>query len=538
VVFSLFLALLANLYQLQIRKGYLYAARAESQVRLAGFLEPKRGAIFFTDRHNNKIPVALNKDFPVVFAVPRQVTDVPRVVDFLSNLFSEDKDVISKHFVRSDDPYELIATKVSDSHVEAVREADLAGVFVDSQSFRFYPFSELAAHFLGFVGPSSEDNELRGRYGVESYYDDELRGSSGEIKGAKIVEPVDGSDIAFTIDRDIQAQAEDILSKTIEKTKATGGTVIVEEPFTGKILALANRPTFDPNNYAKSPISYFLNPAVQSIYEPGSVMKVMTMSGAIESGSVAANTTYTDTGSLVVGPDKITNAENAVYGKVTMTEVIEHSINTGAAFAMKAMGSDTFLSFLKKFGLNEKTGISLPGEVSTNLKTLYKNAPELNFVTASFGQGIAVTPISLISAVSAIANDGVLMKPFIRVDEKPTVVRKVISKKTADTVTDMMASAVYKAKIAQVPGYTVAGKTGTAQIPNFSTGGYTKEFIHTFVGFAPASDPKFIILFKVDKPQVGALAGLTVVPAFRELAEFILSYYAIPPDALNNLGTQ
>jgi cell division protein FtsI/penicillin-binding protein 2 len=215
-----------------------------------------------------------------------------------------------------------------------------------------------------------------------------------------------------------------------------------------------------------------------------------------------------------------------------MTEVIEGSINTGTIFAQQKMGEDIFYNYLIKFGLNELTGIPLPGEVRGNINNL-KKGKDIDFATASYGQGIAVTPIGMINAASAIANGGILMKPLILSEDKPEVVRRVISEETATKVVKMMVSAVDKNVLAATANYSVAGKTGTAFIPDFNKGGYTDNVINTYIGFAPAYDPKFVILIKLIKPEGNPLAGQTVVPAFRELTRFILNYYAVAPDRLS-----
>ncbi len=216
-----------------------------------------------------------------------------------------------------------------------------------------------------------------------------------------------------------------------------------------------------------------------------------------------------------------------------MTEVIQNSLNTGAAYAQQLIGKDLFYNYLVKFGFNDKTGIELPGEVSSNIKKLKSSSKDVDFATASFGQGVAATPLAVINAFSAIANGGNLMKPFIIEGTKPQVIQKVISREAAMAAAKMMVAAVDKAQIAKIPGYYVAGKTGTAQVPDFVHGGYLYNiFIDTYVGFAPAYDAKFVILIKLDKPAGGLLAGATVVPAFKELADFLLNYYNIPPDCI------
>ncbi len=528
----LYSALIFNIYGLQIKKGNYYTVKAESQSRSAGFLEAERGNIYFTDKNNNLIPAAINKEFPVVFAVPKEISDPIGAATKLASLLNLNQEKLANSFSKPNDLYESILKKAAPDQVEIIKNAGLKGVYIDQRQFRFYPFGSLASQVLGFLAPTAENSNLSGKYGIEKLFDNLLAGQNGRTEKNKIIEPAPGKDIILTIDPNIQTQAEDVLDNLIKQFKGEGGSVIVEDPKTGKILALGNYPNFDPNNYSESEIKNFLNPAVQGIYEPGSVFKVITMAAGLDSNKITPDTTFVDTGSLSLNGYTIKNWDKKAHGKVTMTEVIEQSINTGAAFAERQTGKDIFYKYVKDFGFAEPTGIDLPGEVSGDLNNLKNSFREINFATASFGQGVAVTPIELISAVSAIANKGILMKPYIISSQDPKVRRKIISEETAKKVTAMMVSAVKKAQIAQIPKYDIAGKTGTAQIPNPKKGGYLEDYIHTFVGFAPAYDPKFIILLKLDKPANAPLAGLTVVPAFKNLAEFILNYYNVPPDHL------
>lgn len=532
LLFFIFLysSLILNIYNLQIEKGVFYAVRAESQSRLAGFLKAKRGNIYFTDKNGSLVPAVINKEFPVIFAIPKEISDPEGTANQLALILGLDEDKLFTTLAKPSDPYEPILKRVASKQAEAVKQAKLTGIYVEKEGFRFYPFNNLASQVLGFLAPTAEDPTLSGKYGVEEYFNQELSGRDGQLEGDKIVDPEDGQDIILTIDPNIQTRAEDILINLIKKYKAEGGTVIVQDPKTGKILALGNYPAFDPNHYSEYKLKNFLNPALQAVYEPGSVFKIFTMSAGIDSNKITPETTFVDSGSVTLNGYTIKNWDEKAHGKVTMTEVIEKSINTGAVYAVQKTGKDIFYKYLKYFGFSEATNINLPGEIVGDLRNLKTSFREINFATASFGQGVAVTPIELISAVAAIANKGVLTKPYITVDTEPAVRRRVISEATANKVINMMTSAVRKAYIAQIPKYDVAGKTGTAQVPDLQNGGYLEEYIHTFVGFAPAFDARFVILIKLDKPSGAPLAGLTVVPAFRELAEFVLNYYNVPPD--------
>ncbi|MBI4992153.1 MAG: penicillin-binding protein 2 [Candidatus Harrisonbacteria bacterium] len=528
----LYSSLIFNIYNLQIEKGGYYSARAASQHRLAGFLEPQRGSIYFSDRNNNFVPAAITKEYPVIFAVPKELENPQWAAESLGNILNLDKEKLLASLGKSNDPYELLLRKASGEQVNSVRELNFRGVYIDTENDRFYPFKNLAAQLIGFTGPNAEDRAIRGRYGLELYYNDQLDGEAGRLDDDRIIDPVAGENLYLTIDPNIQARAEEILIELIKKYKAEKGMFLVQEPKTGKILALGAYPNFDPNNYSENKVESFLNPVIQAIYEPGSVMKVITMSAGLDSHKLTPDTTFYDSGSLMLDGRTIKNWDNKAHGKITMTEVIEQSINTGAAYAQKLIGKDIFYNYLVKFGFGQKTGIALPGELSGSLGNLKSTYRDVNFATAAFGQGVSVTPLQMINAFSAIANGGLLMKPHLLRDEKPEVMRRVISEEAAQEATKMMISAVKKATIAQIPKFDVAGKTGTAQIPDFKHGGYTEEYIHTYIGFASASDARFTILIRIDKPQGAPLAGLTVVPAFRELAEFILNYYNVAPDHL------
>src|SRR3989344_1614257 len=248
VFFLLFASLIFKLYNLQIEKGGYYAARAEAQIVRAGFLEPRRGTIYFTDKHDNLIPAALNKEYPIVFAVPKKVSDPAATAKLLAPILNLEATTLGAVLGKTDDAYELLAVKITAEQAAKVKDANLKGVYIDNQEFRFYPFQNLSAHVLGFIGASDKDAETRGRYGLESYFDTELRGRRGSASGEGASEPSDGRNLVLTIDRNIQAEAEAILAKYIDKNRATSGTVIVEDPATGKILALANKPDFEPNN--------------------------------------------------------------------------------------------------------------------------------------------------------------------------------------------------------------------------------------------------------------------------------------------------
>ncbi|NCN53177.1 penicillin-binding protein 2, partial [Candidatus Wolfebacteria bacterium] len=462
---------------------------------------------------------------------PLEIQDPALVTSELAPYFDIDEEKMFKMLSKSDDPYELFTRKASDEQVAKVKELSFDGIYISEDKYRFYPFRELASQIIGFTAPTDNNYIPTGRYGLELYYNEELSGKMGSINGDNITEAVAGEDLYLTIDSNIQTQAEEVLNKLVDKYSADRGMVIVQNPKTGAILAMGATPGFDPNNYGEYRLANFLNPAIETVYEPGSVMKIITMSAGLDAGKLTPNTTYYDSGELKLDGFTIKNWDKKAHGRTTMTEVIEGSLNTGAAYAQSLIGKDLFYNYLTRFGFGETTGIALPGEVGGSLRNLEGDSRDVNFATASFGQGVSVTPIQLINAVSSIANGGVLMRPYLLADKEPEVMRRVVSEKAAKQATDMLVSAVSKATVAAIPKFDVAGKTGTAQIP--IKGGYAEDkFIHTFVGFAPAYDPEFTILIRIDNPYGAPLAGLTVVPSFRDLAEFLLNYYNVPPDHL------
>ena len=531
IVFTvLFSVLVFNLYNIQVRKGNFYVASAKSQLENSGALHATGGGIYFTNKESGKIPAAIEKEYFEIFAVPDEIEDPVITAEKIFSVVSISKSDLINLFKKPKDKYELLVKRASEEQKAFIRNNFIKEIYLKSHTERFYPLEKTASHLLGFAGVSKDSDNPSGLYGLEKFFNEKLSGKDGFAKGDGIISPVSGEDIFLNIDRNIESQAEEILSDLVLNFKAQGGSAIVSDPKNGKILAMASLPNFNPNNYSKYPIQNFLNPATEKVYEPGSIFKVITMAIGLDSDSITPETTYVDKGSLTINGSTIKNWDLKAHGRQTMTNVIEQSLNTGAVFAEEQIGRSIFLEYLKKFGLGEISGISLSGEVRGNIKSLEINPKDINFATASFGQGISVTPVSLLKAVSVIANGGNLVDFAIVQGEEDKNPQRIISEDAARKTITMMISAVDKALVAKIEGYNIAGKTGTAQVPDFVKGGYTKDVINTYIGFAPAYDPKFIILIKLDKPAGAPLAGQTVVPAFRKLAEFIINYYNIPPD--------
>jgi cell division protein FtsI/penicillin-binding protein 2 len=364
------------------------------------------------------------------------------------------------------------------------------------------------------------------------------------IGGAnRFIAAKDGDDITLTVDRNIQYVTCAKLREAVARHKADTGSAIVMNPRTGAIMAICNVPDFDPNDLAGiTDVGAFNNRAVFSAYEPGSIFKAITMAAAIDAGKVTPSSTYVDEGSVKIGPFTIQNSDHKAHGLQTMTQVLDESLNTGTIFASRLVGSQQFLKYVEAFGFGSPLGIDLDTESSGNIESLRKKG-DIWSATASFGQGITVTPLQMASAYATIANGGKLMKPYVvgsiahadgtveTVD--PEVIRQVITKRAAALVSGMLVSVVEKGhgKKAAVPGYFVAGKTGTAQVPSPDGKGYLKGVnIGSFAGFAPVDNPAFVIVVELDNPKDVEWAESSAGPLFGDIAKYLLQYLQIPPE--------
>jgi cell division protein FtsI/penicillin-binding protein 2 len=427
---------------------------------------------------------------------------------------------------------------------------------------RYYPEQELGAHLLGVMAMLDGATWLRGAYGVEGFYEAYLRERGGVGLTSKTTEPITvlpanerrflpsvaGRDLVLTIDRNVQWIAEEELQQALELYKAKAGTIIVMAPQTGEVLAMANAPTFDPNAFAGTDPAALQNSAVSAQYEPGSVFKIITAAAALDSGVVTPTQKLTDSGSIAVGQRVILNSDRAGHGQVDMTEALARSLNVITAQWSQLMGQRQFYQYVERFGFGKVTEIDLAGEVYGLIKkpgTLDWSLSDLG--TNSFGQGLAVTPLQMANAVASIANGGKLMRPYVVKARtlngevqltEPTVLGTTVRPETAAELTDILVKVVEEGnQAAGVSGYRIAGKSGTAQIPTKE--GYTEDdTIVTFVGYAPADDPQFVILVKLDRPDpsISRWAGYTAAPTFAQVARRLFYYYNIPPDDIR-LGT-
>jgi len=408
---------------------------------------------------------------------------------------------------------------------------------------------------LGYVIDNPDNQITQGSYGIEGYFNVQLAGAMGAIKAERdargelsivadreVRPAVDGSDIILTIDKTIQDVACRKLSQSALRHGADTGAVIIMNPKTGAIIAMCSYPDFDPNEYGKTKqLNYFNNVGIFQAYEPGSIFKPLTMSMGIDLGVVEPDSTFVDPGSVVIATETIKNAENRAYGQVTMTGILENSINTGAVYVARKVGINNFLKYMNAYGFGQKTGITLLTESPGNISSLYDpmHGADLNLAVSAFGQSITATPLQMVTAIAVIANGGVLMKPYIIAEtitpagehfkSEPQKIRRVISPRAAALVSGMMVSVVENghAKRAQVKGYYVAAKTGTAQIASAASRGYSSRTNHSLFGFAPADDPVFAMITYFEDPKDAKYAESTVTPLFGEIAAFVLNYYQV-----------
>ena len=463
---------------------------------------------------------------------------------------------------RTDTLYVPLGSDLPAEVGQAIEEMESNGQLVldafklELTTARIYPDGGLAAHVLGFLQREAQGEDAReatGYYGLEEYYNTQLGGEDGSWEGVgdswgKLVlaslngyQPAhDGADLVLTLDRNIQYEAERILREGMEENKASSGTLVVVDPRTGGVLAMANAPGYSPGDYQNvDSSSLYINSAVSSIYEPGSVFKALTLAAALDAQVIRSTDTYDDRGELTIGGRTIYNADREAHGVTTMTGLLAHSYNVGAAHVAVLLGPTRFYEAMRRFGIGEKTGIDLAHEVAGIMRVPTDSTWQMSDLgTNSYGQGVATTPLQVVMAYAALANDGVLMRPYI-VSEirdgdnvqvtEPVTVRHAVSAETAQAISQMLVEAVRTGMPqAMVEGYNLAGKSGTAGIAD-SEGYSSADVVASFIGYGPVPDARFVILVKYEKPQEDIWGVEVAAPAFAEMAAFLLDYYGIPP---------
>ena len=530
-VLACFIVILGRVFYCQI-------INPQSYVLGTSYQEPSgsspRGRIYVSDISGEKIPIAVNITKWRLVADPSKIDNPKEVLNKLSSYLnipsyffdensSKDSEENQEDMERFEEMLDGLSKKSSHYYVlkildtqerEEIEKLDIKGIFFEKTLGRLWPEGEDFSHITGFA--ILDVDGIKGQYGLEKYLDSHP-----------------GKDIELTIDRTVQFFTCSFLEQAIKDYRAEGGTIIVLGKY-GEILGICNSPSFNPNEYFKvEDFSVFQNMAVSGLYEPGSIFKVATMAAGLDSKRITPETTYFDKGFVAIGPEPeiIRNATKESYGTQTMTNVLEKSLNTGAVWVAQQLGKDLFKYYLKEFGFGSLTGIELPDEARGNIENLDKPG-EIYLATASFGQGITATPLQVANFFLLVANRGKLYQPYIIKGNGPKFIRNVFKRKqTGEELVQMLVSVVENGygKRAKVDGYQIAGKTGTAEVPKEEGGGYGDKVIHSFAGFAPAQDPQFVILVKLDNPQKGKFADSTAAPTFGKLAKFLLSYYHIAP---------
>ena len=498
-----------------------------------------------------------------LFAEPKRIDHPKETSSMLAELLAQDADdrkTITEEGFRihsliseSDKSWVPIKKRVTTEIKNRIDEKELAGIGFDKDEVRKYPEASMAAHLIGFLGKDQDDRNV-GYFGLEGYYNETLTSSSGiykaetDVKGSPILFGISkkslsfsGADLNTYIDRGIQLIVENELRKGVEKYGALSGSVVVMNPKNGGILAMSSYPTYDPETYWEYSNELFLNPVISASFEPGSVFKVVTMAAALDLGVIEPETRCDAcSGPLAVGEYQIHTWNDQYFPNSTMTDVIVHSDNVGMSYVAKKLGIEKNLEYLEKFGIGKRSEIDLQGEINPVLRSL-KNWSEVDLVTSSFGQGIAVTPIQLISAINVIANNGLFVKPSVvkefaigdkiyMSNNKDQGIR-IISEKASQEVRLMMVEAAKygESKWTYKQGFGVAGKTGTAQIP--IAGHYDDEkTVASFIGFAPHYDPKFIMLVTLREPQSSPWASETAAPMWYKIAEKLFLHFGIIPE--------
>lgn len=529
-----------------------YSAMAAEQRERRFVLSPQRGSIY--DRDHAEL--AMSMDLQTVYANPKFVNDPDAAAAALSPILQQEAAAIKEKLIK-DSGFVYLARKVDPPVAEQVRGLGIPGVELLPESKRFYPAGSLASHVIGFVGI---DNQGLG--GLENQYDKRLSGEAGELfmerdpRGRPIPAgkshfqpPTPGEDLILTVDREIQFVAEDSLRRAVETWGAKGGTIVVMQPRSGEILALANYPTFDPNNVLASPEDWRRNRALSEVYEPGSTSKVITAAAGLELGVIKPTDVLNVPDHLAIADEVYHDHSPHPAVDLTFAQVIQQSSNIGTIKVASKVGKERLHEYLGKFGYGAATGLEFPGQSTGILPAAGKWWPS-SLPTIAIGQGVAVTPLQIASVYATVANRGIAVQPkviFGSVDARGEVHRsgagrrrRVIKEETADTLTEILVGVTEEKRgtghNAAIPGYQVAGKTGSAEKVAPGGGGYS-GFMSSFIGFAPASDPRLVIGVVLDDPRP-IWGGTTAAPAFKEVMQFGLRHLGIGPGpVLQHEGT-
>lgn len=553
--------LLGRLYFVQIVHGKSFASSAERQYVNKNTISYDRGEIYFQDKAGEKIPAAISRSGFSVSINPSVMTEEEKVYEKLSQVIPLNKDEFLVKALDKNDKNEEIAKRLNSETADKIKKLNLYGVNISTDKWRFYPGNSLAAQTIGFV--AFLENTLAGRYGLERYYEDVLKRDPSKaynnffaeffssVKETWSESLADEGDIVTSIEPSVQLFLEDELRGIRDTWSSDGAGGVIIDPTNGEILAIAWNPSFNPNNFQESDIRRFSNPVVEGVYEMGSIVKPLTVAAGIDSGTVSASTTYNDEGFLFLNGKRISNYDNRGRGVVDMQEVLNQSLNTGAAYVALKMGNKKFSEYMKNFGVGTETGIDLPNEANGLINNL-DSSREIEMATASYGQGIAFTPIATVRALSVLANGGTLITPHIvkKIEYESGISKRlsfapgkqVIKKGTSEEISRMLVKVVdtaLRGGKAKIPGYSIAAKTGTAQMTEEGKPGYAEgKYLHSFFGYFPAYNPKFLVFLFHTYPKNVRYASETLTDPFVNITKFLINYYQIPPDRTDEVVSE
>jgi len=524
-------------------------SRATDQVHSDLAVAAQRGVI----RDRSGAVLATTVDLRSLYAIPAQMKDDAgnetrsAVAVALAPILREKVEVLRAAF-DSGAEWLFVRRRLPEETAARIAALHLTGLGFEMEPKRLYPNGAVGAQVLGFVN----DDGL-GQYGVEGRYDDALAGTPGRLAVARdpanrelalglrtAVPAKNGDELWLTIDLAVQNAVERELAAVVDREKAAGGAVVVLDPKDGAVIAIASSPTYDPARVGTANAEALRNRAISWTYEPGSTMKAITIAAALDRGVVTPSTSYQDVGYAVIGGRTLCNAQCKVYGPTTVTQILARSQNAGAVFVAGKLGASDLNSYLQAFGFGQRTGVDLAAETGGIVRPLAEWYP-VDLGTISFGQGLSITPLQLAAAYAAIANGGTLYRPYVVKGRRaadgehrtaPVPVRRVISEETGATLRTMLTTTVDNgiANAAALKGYSVAGKTGTAQIPS-DDGRYLDDaYISSFAGFVPASDPRFVVVIVIERPQTKLLGTITAMDAFHDLAIDVLRNARVQPD--------
>ncbi len=554
VFFLIAIIIIGKLYWVQIIHADLYTQKSDNQYSKVISINYDRGSIFFESKEGVKIGAATVKEGYTLAINPKIIGNIDNVYDTLSEYTKLDKESFMAKASKKDDPYEEIQKKLEKSVGESIQNLKIPGVILVKDVWRVYPGDSLAAHSIGLVG-SDDRNNVAGRYGLERFYENILsRNGQGtktnifaevfsEIKKTVFSDKNKEADILVSIEPTVQSYLEKTLGEVQSKWQPDSIGAIIMDPKSGAIYGLASLPTFNPNNLKDIKDSkVFSNALVEDVREMGSIIKPLTMAVGIDTGVIKADSTYDDKGFMELNGKKISNFDKKARGVVSMQEVLSQSLNIGAATIAINTGHNKFVEYFKGLGLGEMTGIDQPNEQKGIIKNL-DSGRDIELATASYGQGIALTPIETIRALSTLANGGMLVKPHIAKRIEYTdgssellepVSTRIFKKETTDDVTRMLVKVVdtaLKKGNVKMEHYSIAAKTGTAQIANSATKGYYDDrYLHSFFGYFPAYNPRFIVFIYHVYPKDAEYASETLTDPFIQITKFLINYYELPPD--------